>query len=351
MFQNMTKLRSRPPIARMVHIHELLQQNKYPNCRKIAEEIEVAPRTIARDILFMRDRLNLPIEYDQQRHGYFYSEPVKNFPAINLSEKELFSLLVAQKAMAQYKGSPYQKPLETAFKKITNLLSDNIYYCVKDLDKIVNFRPFVPEEADERKFELIHKAIERSRVISFDYRKLAASKAAVRYVRPYCIVCADNHWYLIGFDEQRDALRTFSFPRMDNLTLLERTFKKPKNFNIDEYLKGSLTIFKGTEDYEIVIELDRWGTDFLKGRILHESQQIIPIANGGSRVILRLNNIEEIERWILSMGVHATVLKPEKLVKKIAEDLEILATRYGLPSTKDFIEKDIKLYHLPGLSY
>jgi hypothetical protein len=35
---------------------------------------------------------------------------------MSLSEKELFSLLVAQKSINQYKGTPYQKPLETALK-------------------------------------------------------------------------------------------------------------------------------------------------------------------------------------------------------------------------------------------
>ena len=30
----------------------------------------------------MRDRLGLPIEYDQLQFGFYYSEPVANFPNI-----------------------------------------------------------------------------------------------------------------------------------------------------------------------------------------------------------------------------------------------------------------------------
>ncbi|MGC9036537.1 MAG: helix-turn-helix transcriptional regulator [Verrucomicrobiia bacterium] len=346
---NIMKLRSRPPIARMMLIHERLKENKYPNCNNLSKEAEVVPRTIARDILFMKYRLNLPIEYDKQRHGYYYSEPVKNFPTINLSESELFSLLVAQKAIAQYKGTRFQKPLDTAFKKIVGILSDNIYYCVRNIEKAVTFRPFAPEQTDEEKFTLINKAIQKCVVISFEYRKLAASKTEARNVRPYCLVCADNHWYLIGFDEGRGQIRTFSLQRMGMPTITEKNFKRPKDFDVEEYLKGSLSIFKGTADYEIVIELDRWGTDLIKGKILHESQQITPTTNGGSRLSLRLNSIEEIESWVLSMGEHATVIKPKVLIDRIGEKVGIIAKMYGFEISKGMKEKVVTAQKLPGI--
>ena len=68
-------LRSRPPLERMMRLHEKLKAGKFPNCRKLAEELEVSAKTIQRDIEFMRDRLNLPIEYDQLHFGFVYTEP------------------------------------------------------------------------------------------------------------------------------------------------------------------------------------------------------------------------------------------------------------------------------------
>jgi proteasome accessory factor B len=65
----MTPKFSRPPLARMHRIHEALQRGSHPNCSTLAREIEVAVKTIQRDIEFMRDQLGLPIEYDQARRG------------------------------------------------------------------------------------------------------------------------------------------------------------------------------------------------------------------------------------------------------------------------------------------
>ena len=54
--------------------------DRYPNCRKIAEEFEVSAKTVQRDVSFMRDRMGLPIEYDKARFGFHYAQPVIGFP-------------------------------------------------------------------------------------------------------------------------------------------------------------------------------------------------------------------------------------------------------------------------------
>ena len=96
---------SRPPWERMMRMHRLIQSGKFPNCRKLSEELEVCAKTIQRDIDFMRYRLQLPIEYDQLKFGFFYTEPVEAFPAMEMSEGELVALLVAEKALGQHRGT------------------------------------------------------------------------------------------------------------------------------------------------------------------------------------------------------------------------------------------------------
>src|SRR5437762_10466562 len=68
-----TALHSRPPLERMMRMHERLKAGRYPNCRKLADELEVSSKTVQRDIDFMRYRLGLPIEYDQLHFGFYYT--------------------------------------------------------------------------------------------------------------------------------------------------------------------------------------------------------------------------------------------------------------------------------------
>ncbi len=65
----------------MTRLHELLKAKRFPNCRKLAEALEISPKTIHRDIDFMRDRLGLPIAYDQHRFGWYYhKKPARKLP-------------------------------------------------------------------------------------------------------------------------------------------------------------------------------------------------------------------------------------------------------------------------------
>src|SRR5262249_61808827 len=91
-------LHSRPPLERMMRMHERLKAGRYPNCRKLAGELEVSTKTVQRDIDFMRYRLGLPIEYDTLHFCFYYTEPVSTFPNIRISEAQLVSAYIAQES-------------------------------------------------------------------------------------------------------------------------------------------------------------------------------------------------------------------------------------------------------------
>ena len=149
-----------------------------------------------------------------------------------------------------------------------------------------------------------------------------------RHVHPHHLACIDNHWYLFAFDVDRQAMRTFVLTRLSMLELTRKRFTRQHGFNPEEYLRGSFQVFKGGADYEVVIEFDAWATDLIHGRRWHPSQELIELAGGVSRLRLRLNNIEEIEGWVLSWGVHATVVRPKELVRRIQRTAAALEERY-----------------------
>ena len=124
----------------MLQVHRQIQAGRFPNCRKLAAELEVSAKTIQRDIDFMRDRLGLPIEYDQLHFGFIYREPVTHFPSVEVSEGEIVALFVAQKALEQYRGTPFEQPLRTAFEKISSGLRDRVGFQWSEVDSSFSFR-------------------------------------------------------------------------------------------------------------------------------------------------------------------------------------------------------------------
>jgi hypothetical protein len=77
-------------------------------------------------------------------------------------------------------------------------------------------------------------------------------------------------------------MRTFVLARLSRPPLTGRRFELSKRFDLNEFLKGSLGLFKGQEDFELVAELEAWATDDVRGRRLHSSQELTEMPGGNS---------------------------------------------------------------------
>jgi proteasome accessory factor B len=313
----------------MMRIHGQLKAGDYPNCRKIAEALEVSSKTIQRDIDFMRDRLALPIAYDPLRVGFYYTQAVTSFPSIEVSEGEIAALYVAQKALAQYRGTPFERPLRSAFRKIADSLKERVSFSWSDMEEAISFHSAGASVADLELFETISQAVLRSMEVELEYRKLKSNRYEPRRVRPFHIACLENQWYLFAEDLERKQLRTFALPRMRKVQATNKRFRRPADFSITKVLSGSFGVFAGGKKYRIRLKFDAFAARLVSERSWHESQQIREGADGSIVLQLELGGLEEIERWVLSWGSHVRALEPKQLVERVREEATRIARMYG----------------------
>jgi predicted DNA-binding transcriptional regulator YafY len=226
----------------MMRIHEWIKSGRLPNCVGMAKDLGVSRQTVKRDVEFMADRLNLPIAYDARRYGFFYTRPVDRFPALPITEAEVFATLIAHKPIAQYQGTPFQKPLAMVFRKLTGQLDTRDRYSLDNLGEGLSFRPFAPEDTDLRMFQTITRGRHERRALTFQYKNLGAKQLQARKVHLYHFACLENHWYLFSFDTYRDAMRSFALTRLTDPKLTDERFEVPKNFDPDEYPRQFLDV-------------------------------------------------------------------------------------------------------------
>ncbi|MGI8819694.1 MAG: helix-turn-helix transcriptional regulator [Chthoniobacterales bacterium] len=319
---------SRPPLERMMRIHAALKGGDFPNCRKMADELEVSSKTIQRDIDFMRDRLGLPIEYEPLQFGYYYTEKVSSFPSIEVSEGEVAALFVAQKALAQYRGTPFERPLRSAFRKIADSLRDRVSFSWSDMEEAISFHSAGASVADLALFETVSRGVLQSFELEFQYRKLESKGYEARRVRPLHIACLENQWYLFAEDLARKDLRTFALPRMRQVRLTNTHFRRPPNFSISKVLSGSFGVFEGGRKHRIRLQFDAFAARLVSERIWHESQRFREAKDGSATLELELGGLEEIERWVLSWGSHVRVVGPPSLLERVREEAESIAQKY-----------------------
>jgi proteasome accessory factor B len=316
---------SRPPLNRMMHLHEELLRERYPNCRKLGEVLEVSGKTIQRDLEFMRDQLGLPIEYHPQRFGYFYAEPVKSFPTLQVSEGELLAVFVARKALEQYRGTTFERSLRAAFDKLARNLDGQVSFGIEEWEEAISFRPVGSSAADLEVFEALAKSVRRSQEVEFGYAKLRGSGKERRRLQPYHLACVENQWYVMGLDLDRRGLRTFALPRVDSVQLKEARFRRPAHFSPRKLLAGSFGIMSGQGSYRIRLKFKGMASKLVPEKTWHPTQRLQTLPDGAVEMTLQLSNLPEIQRWILSWGSEVEVLEPAELAERIRREASLVA--------------------------
>ncbi len=300
-----------------MQIFQALSSGSHPGRQQLAADIEVTTKTIQRDLDFMRDRLGLPIAYERDRRGYYFTEPVGSFPLVELTESEIVSVFVAQKALTALRGSAFEQPLRSAYDKLARSLNGRISVPWADLASSVSFRTYQSSLVELEIFDTIGRAVRNSVVLHFDYKKLGASRFTHREVEPYHFTCVQGQWYVIAFDRERDGWRNFVLGRMREVRADGVAFTRDRPFDIDAYLRGSLGIFQGRGTHTVELEFDDWAAQLVRERSWHPAQKIQELTGGRLAFSLRLSSLEEITPWILSWGDHVRVRGPGQLKKRL----------------------------------
>jgi proteasome accessory factor B len=319
----------RPPLERMLRIHQALAAGHYPNATTLARDLEVSTKSIHRDLEFMHDRLDLPLDYDRRRHGYYYTEEVSSFPALSITEGELFALLVAEKALQQYRGTNFEKPLLSAFKKMAAALPDTISFHLADWEQTISFHMRAEPVLNLEVFDALAKATAHHRQLQLTYRKPGRRKTEQRVVDPYHLTNVNGEWFLFAYDHLRQAIRTFVPARIQAVQPTGKTFLRPRKFSLEKTLRDSFGVHSGQGNYEVVVRFNEFAADYIREKRWHPSQELRELDDGGVELRLRLSSLGEIQRWILSWGGHAVVQGPAELAASVKQAAQSILQSKG----------------------
>ena len=308
----------------MLRIHQAIQSRRYPNASKLAAELEVSTKSIHRDLEFMRDRLNLPLEYDGSRHGFHYTQKVDAFPTMQITEGELFALVVAEKALQQYRGTTFEKPLLSAIKKMEQALPDTISLNLADIDQVISFRTSAEPILDLKTFDVLAKAVSQRQQLELQYRKPGQGASEARLVDPYHLANINGEWFLFAYDHARKDIRTFVPARIRSARLTGEQFERPQKFSLEKRLRDSFGVHSGEGEYDVVIRFNARAADYVREKKWHESQKLGELKDGGVELRLKLSGLAEVERWILSWGGDALVVKPKELAEAVRRSAQAI---------------------------
>jgi len=149
-----------PRWERIGRIHDQLEAGTYPNCNTLANDLHLVPKTIQRDLSYMRETLGLPIEFDFLRNGFHYHRAVGCRPTQPISEMELFGLLIAYRTLSKYTGTRMEPFLRDTFQKFLPQLEAAAGIVVEDIREALTLVASAPEHAPRETLDQLWHALQ-----------------------------------------------------------------------------------------------------------------------------------------------------------------------------------------------
>jgi predicted DNA-binding transcriptional regulator YafY len=320
----------KPQHARLLFIDLKIREKRFPNRNTLAEEWETSSKTIQRDLDYLRYELDAPLEYSAKERGYFYTEEQYQLPAINIRESDLFAIYLADKLLGQYEGTPIYDSLRSVFSKIEDSLPEKVATRPgNDQSLFTVFPPFstiiLPEV-----FATVVDCLRTSTRLEIEYGS-PGNALVWRRIDPYHGVRFEGDWYVVGHCHLRSAIRTFSLARIATARKLKERFAVPGDFDFRKLSASQFGIHWGEDDIEVKIWFARPAAAYVRERIWHPSQVIVDNADGSLVLLLTVNHLLELQRWIFSWGAMAQVLEPPSLVEEVRNTVQGMAGRYPRP--------------------
>lgn len=298
-------------MERLYHIHRSISMGNYPAVKRLAERFEVSRRTIERDLEFLRDRMNAPLQYNSQRRGYEYTDDFE-LPPFNFSEEEVVATILAARLLRQYSELPLQTHAELMTDKLVHLAN----VTPPEFEQVGRYISFDlaslrGNEGQVREaLEVSLKAIQHRVNIHLEYFGAYRGQASDRKVSPYHVRNKDGAWYLIGYCHMRKDIRTFALDRIIRIGLVNESFTYPEDFSVEKYLADSWGIEKGKPG-RMVIRFSKEEAPWVDNRVWHPSQKKTWEEDGSLILEFTVGSYNEVLRWVLQFGSSAEIIEPE----------------------------------------
>lgn len=287
-------------------------------------ELEVSASTLKRDIAFLRDRLNMPIEWDAERRGWRLArskDDSHELPGLWFSAEEIHALLTMQQLLANIDAGQILAPhVEPLMKRLSAILG-SAAVPTTDLARRIRVQTLAARRFELPSFGSIAVALLHRRRLRFVYRGRTRGERSERVVSPQRLVHYRDNWYLDGWCHARDALRHFSVDLIGELRVLDDAAVDIPEDQLDAALGAGYGIFAGASVQWARLRFSAERARWVAAERWHPQQRGAWDAEGRWMLDLPYADPRELVMDILRHAAEVEVLWPQELADEVVARL------------------------------
>ncbi len=306
-------------VHRLLEIISLVQGQDGWTAKSLSEKCDTTERNIYRDINQIKEA-GIPIESTKE-HGYringtFFMPPVR------LTFEEALAVSALCEAMADQGAIPFIRPASMAMNKILAQLPFDAREELTERLRTMQLRTTATMDGEgyEDVYDTVQNALLNKTVLKCKYESTSSQNNDETFMfQPYALFFGTRAWYVVGFHEKRDAIRTLKLSRFLAIEPISSTYEIPASFNLDNHLGNAWNMIPGDADFEVELLFETPFSQTVSDTRWHATQDIQWHDDESCTFTCTVSGLDEIVWWVLSMGPHCKVIKPQELANRVAE--------------------------------
>lgn len=290
-------------IQRLEIILQLLEGYAYLSKNQLQDrlvedyELEVAARTLERDLKALDTSFGIEVNYDREQRGYKINARV---------EERVVSFL--KFAGRIHLGKLFQESLKD-FDSLRDAVSTEDQ---SNFEGLAHIEPLLIAIQEERQVRFVHE-----NYVKETFKNYCISPLQLKEFQ--------GRWYVVGVPENEEKIKTFGLARISELNIESKAKIpvadfRPQLNNFLQVIGLNYDAAEKVEHVEIAVTENQY--KYLKSLPLHQSQEFLgDYKNGRKKLGFWLLPNYELEMQLYKMGNQVEVLAPPSLRKKVKRTL------------------------------
>ena len=316
-------------VHRVIKIMQLIQSQPGWNAASLASECGVKERTIYRD-LEMLQKVGVPWHYDEEHKCYrvradYFMKPVE------LTLDEALSVIALGEQIGRTAQIPYTQAATRAVAKIRGQLPERIRRELKALDHCMVIR--LGQSADGQEaidvYAKMQLALARKYCLRCVYESSEKKFTKPFIFKPYTLMFERRAWYVIGLHGGHGEVRCLKLNRFAQVEdKPELSYEVPKEFSLKKHMGNAWRMIRGAKSHNVHLRFDAKFAENIADTHWHDTQTLDFNEDGSLIFRCKVDGLDEIVWWVLSMGPHCEVIEPKELAERIRDMAAETAAKY-----------------------
>jgi predicted DNA-binding transcriptional regulator YafY len=317
---------------RFYRIDRLLRESRVVTIDRFLDDLSVSRATFKRDLEYMRDRLNAPIEWDRDAGGYRFIEhnkgvPEYELPGLWLNESEILALLSMESLLEEIEPGLLGARLEPLKARLSALI-ESTDHSADEVRKRIRVLRMGSRSRKIQHFEQVAFALMNRRRLHLDYLVRSRNELTHRDISPQRLVHYRDNWYVDAWCHLADGVRSFALDAVERAAVLEEAAQDIAVHDLDRTLGAGYGIFSGENVQWATLRFSEQRARWVAAEEWHPQQRASFDESGRYVLEVPYSQDPELLMDILRHGADVEVLDPPELRKRVASQTKAAAEQY-----------------------